>query len=274
MSFKIKFWGVRGGVAVSSPDYVGYGGNTSCVEVMLDGRHLVFDAGTGIRLLGQKFLKEGIFEITLFLSHTQWDFINGFPFFVPAYDPRRKLRVFAGHLKWEGGLKETLAKQMDSPMFPVPLETMRAELNFKDFRAGDTIEVYPDLNVRTVALNHPHGGTGYRIDFEGKSLCYLPGTEHQPGEANDALVAFMKDADLVIYDATYTEEEFPEKRGWGHSTWREGIRLCKAANAKRLALFHHEPSHDDAVIRKIEVKAKHEWLNVFAAREGMEVVLG
>ena len=273
MSFKVKFWGVRGGVAVSSPDYVGYGGNTSCVEVILDGRHLVFDAGTGIRALGQKFLKEGIFEIALFLSHTQWDYINGFPFFVPAYDPRRKLRIFAGHLKWEGGVKETLAKQMEGPMFPVPLETMRADIKFEDFHAGDSVDLFPDVKVRSIALNHPNGGTGFRVDHMGKSLCYLPGTEHVPGEANPSLEAFIRDADLLLYDATYTEEEFPDKKGWGHSTWKEGVRLSKAAGVKRLALYHHEPNHDDAIVRDIEVKAKREWLNVFAAREGMEIVL-
>lgn len=273
MSFKVKFWGVRGGVAVSSPDYVGYGGNTSCVEVVLDGRHLVFDAGTGIRMLGQKFLKEGIFEIALFLSHTQWDYINGFPFFVPAYDPRRKMRIFAGHLKWEGGVRETLAKQMEGPMFPVPLETMRADIKFEDFHAGDTVDLFPDVQVRSIALNHPSGGTGFRVDYMGKSLCYIPGTEHVPGEANPNLETFVHGADLLIYDATYTEEEFPDRKGWGHSTWKEGVRLAKAAEVKRMALYHHEPSHDDSIVRDIEVLAKHEWTNVFAAREGMEIVL-
>lgn len=274
MSFRVKFWGVRGGVAVSSPDYVGYGGNTSCVEVTLDDHHLVFDAGTGIRLLGQKFLKEEVFEVALFLSHTQWDYINGFPFFVPAYDPRRKLRIFAGHLKWSGeGVRETLAKQMDSPMFPVPLETMRSDIKFEDFTAGDTVELTSDIRVSTVKLNHPNGGTGYRVDYKGKALCYAPGTEHVPGQPDERLAALMRDADLLIYDASYTDEEFADKKGWGHSTWMEGVRLAKANHVKRLALFHHDATHNDAFVRKIEVSAKKEWANVFAAREGMEIVL-
>jgi phosphoribosyl 1,2-cyclic phosphodiesterase len=162
---------------------------------------------------------------------------------------------------------------MDSPMFPVPLETMRSQIKFEDFHAGDPIELFPDLTVATVALNHPNGGTGYRVDYDNKSLCYLPGTEHVPGEVDQKLVDFVRDADLLIYDASYTEEEFAEKRGWGHSTWQAGVRLAKAGQVKRLALYHHEPGHDDSFLRKIEGNAKQEWLNAFMARDGMEVVL-
>jgi phosphoribosyl 1,2-cyclic phosphodiesterase len=273
MSFTVKFWGIRGGVAVSSPDYVGYGGNTSCVEVMLDDRHLVFDAGTGIRLLGQKFLRENIFEIELLLSHTQWDYINGFPFFVPAYDPRRKLRVFAGHVEGGGGVKETLAKQMEGPMFPVPLETMRAELKFEDFLSGDTLEITPEIFVRTAALNHPSGGTGFRVEYQGKAVCYLPGTEHTPGEISDDLIKLCEGADLLIYDCSYTEEEFESKKGWGHSTWNQGVRLADAAHVIKLALYHHSSEHNDAFIRELEVDAQREFANAFSAKEGMEVAI-
>jgi phosphoribosyl 1,2-cyclic phosphodiesterase len=273
MSFTVKFWGIRGGVAVSSPDYVGYGGNTSCVEIMLDGHYLVFDAGTGIRLLGQKFLRENIFEIELFLSHTQWDYTDGFPFFVPAYDPRHKIRVFAGHLKCGGGVKETLAKQMKGPVFPVPIETMRAEIKFEDFTSGDTIEITPEIMVRTAPLNHPSGGTGFRVDYHGKSVCYLPGTEHTPGEISKIFVKFCEGSNLLIYDCSFTEGEFESKKGWGHSTWNQGVLLAKAAHVNKLILYQHSSEHNDEFIREIEVDAQREFANAISAKEGMEIAI-
>jgi phosphoribosyl 1,2-cyclic phosphodiesterase len=274
MTFDIRFWGVRGTIACPSTSHAKYGGNTSCIEVMVGDRTVIFDAGTGIRNLGTELLKRDIREAHLLMSHTHWDHINGFPFFVPAYDPSRSLHIMAGHLaNGNGGIQDVLNAQMLSPMFPVPLETMQAKLRFEDFKAGDQFKLYPDVNIRTAPLRHPNGATGYRIEHDGKSVCYITDTEHVPGEPDQNILDLIEGSDLVIYDSTYTEEEFVTKVGWGHSTWNEGLALCQAANVKRFAIFHHEPDHDDDFVDGIEAEAQATWEHSFAAREGMVVSL-
>ena len=236
-------------------------------------RRLILDAGTGIRALGNDHLKDDVREVQLLLTHTHWDHINGFPMFVPAYDPKRTIHIMAGHLRRKGGIRKVLARQMDSPMFPVPLEAMVATLRFEDFDAGDDFELFPDVKVRTAPLNHPNGATGYRIEYGGKAMCYITDTEHVPGRPDQAILGLIEGAELVIYDSTYTEEEFPKYVGWGHSTWEEGVCLCKAAGVKRLAIFHHEPNHDDTFMEALEEEATKTWSRAFVARDLMEFVV-
>ena len=162
---------------------------------------------------------------------------------------------------------------MISPMFPVPLETMQAKLRFEDFKAGEKFKLYSDVNIKTAPLRHPNGATGYRIEHNGKSVCYITDTEHVPGEPDQKILELIEGSDLVIYDSTYTEEEFLTKVGWGHSTWNEGLALCQAANVKKFAIFHHEPDHDDNFVDGIEAEAQAIWEHSFAAREGMVVGL-
>lgn len=272
MTFDIKFWGVRGSIACPNPEHMRYGGNTSCIEVFIDDRIFVLDAGTGMRELGQEFINRGVQEAHLLLTHTHWDHISGFPFFTPAYDPARSIHVMAGHLNnVPGGIRAALSAQMDSPMFPIPLEAMQADIRFEDFQAGDDFNLYPDVKIRTAPLNHPNGATGYRIEFDGKSMCYITDTEHVPGRPDGNILALIEGADLVIYDSMYTEQEFETKVGWGHSTWNEGMRLCRAANVKRLAIFHHEPIHDDEFMDRIEAEAMAAWDGCFVTREGVTV---
>ena len=246
MAFKVKFWGER----------------------------IIFDAGTGIRPLGQWMLKKEVKHAHLLLSHTHWDHINGFPFFTPAFLPDRGFEIMAGHVdEGLGGIRKVFSGQMAQPFFPVPLEAMRASLNFSDFSAGDTFALSPKTTVRTTPLNHPNGATGYRIDHRGKSMCYVTDTEHVPGQPDQNILGLIEGADLVIYDATYTEEEYLEKVGWGHSTWEEGIRLCRAANVRMLAIFHHDPSHDDSFMEALELEARKKWSGALVARENMRINL-
>jgi phosphoribosyl 1,2-cyclic phosphodiesterase len=271
--FTVKFWGVRGSIASCSPNHVTYGGNTSCVEVRVGDRRFVLDAGTGIRPLGKVFLDGDVRTIDLLLSHTHWDHINGFPFFRPAYDPKRRVRIMAGHVKNQGGVRAILSHQMHDPVFPVPLDAMKAIVDFEDFEAGDSFRLYPDVCVRTAPLNHPNGATGYRIEHAGKSACYVTDTEHVPGQVDQNILGLIEGADLVIYDSTYTDEEFPNHIGWGHSTWTEGMRLCRMAGAKQLAIFHHEPDHEDDFMERLEAEAKAAWEGTIVARETMEIRL-
>ena len=273
MTFGVKFWGVRGSIATPLPTHMRYGGNTSCIEVNAGDRRFILDAGTGIRGLGKEFRRADVRITHLLLTHTHWDHINGFPFFVPAYDEERTIHIMAGHLTDSGGVEGALSNQMTYPMFPVPLEEMRAQLQFEDFRGGDSFDLYPDVRVSTAPLNHPNGATGYRIEYGGKSFCYVTDTEHVPGQPDQNILGLIEGADLVIYDSTYTEEEFPEKVTWGHSTWNEGVRLCRAANVKRMAIFHHEPDHDDDFMDALGEEAKKTWSETVLCREGMQITL-
>jgi phosphoribosyl 1,2-cyclic phosphodiesterase len=269
----IRFWGVRGSIACPSPAYMVFGGNTSCVEVRAGERIVILDAGTGIRPLGKLLKRENTEEADILFSHTHWDHVNGFPFFTPAFDPEHAFRVFAGHLAEQGGIREALAGHMHEPMFPVPLDVMRADLVFEDFTAGDSFAIEPGIQIRTTPLNHPNGATAYRIEHAGKALCYVTDTEHVLGKPDERILGLIQGADLVIYDGTYTDEEFPSKLGWGHSTWQEGLRLCQQAGAKKLAIFHHEPDHEDRLMEAIEREAAAAWDGAVVAREGLCISL-
>lgn len=275
MAFTVKFWGVRGSIACPSPDHMVYGGNTSCVEVRAGDHVFILDAGTGIRGLGRDLLQRGAQAATLLLTHTHLDHINGFPFFAPAFSQNFALRIMAGHLgSKNGGIRAVLASQMDNPTFPVPLSAMRGTVSFDDFRAGDTLTFAPGVVVRTAPLNHPNGSTAYRIEYGGASVCYVTDTEHVPGKPDQVVLDLIAGADMVMYDTTYTDDEFPEKVGWGHSTWQEAVRLSKLAGVKNLVLFHHEPDHDDTFMAGVEAEAAALLPGTIAAREGMELTLG
>lgn len=274
MRYRVKFWGVRGSIACPSTDHMIYGGNTSCVEIAAGGNVFILDAGTGIRTLGRDLLQRGISAATLLLTHTHWDHINGFPFFAPAFTPAFQLRIMAGHLSGKpGGIRAVLANQMENPTFPVPLSAMRGSLSFEDFAAGDTLTFPSGVVVRTGALNHPNGATGYRVESAGVSVCYVTDTEHLPGQLDPNVLTLIEGADVVIYDSTYTDAEFPAKVGWGHSTWQQGVRLAQAAGVKKLVLFHHDPDHDDSFMADVERQAAAALPGTVAARDGMELVM-
>ena len=271
--FFVRFWGVRGSIACPGPGTMLYGGNTSCLEVGCGDRMLIFDAGTGIHALGTDLVdKRGIggdFSADLFFSHTHFDHIGGFPFFKPAYDPACQLRVWAGHLLPERTIREVLIYLMMEPLFPIPIDTMRARIDFHDFGAGETLEPVPGLKIRTAPLNHPNRATGYRIEHDGKAICYVTDTEHVPGKPDANILGLIEGADLFIYDSTYTDEEYPDHIDWGHSTWQEGVRLAEAAKVGTLVVFHHEPDHDDAFMDGIAGEVKAARPGSIVAREGM-----
>ncbi len=269
MTLAVKFWGVRGSIACPSPEHVVYGGNTSCLEVFAGDHRIVLDAGTGIRNLGQEFIRDGVKKGVLMLTHTHWDHINGFPFFGPAFMPNNQFTICAGHLSKAGGVENVLASQMANPTFPVPLEALQANLTFEDFEAGESWKMDGGVQIKTMPLNHPNGATGYRIEHGGRSLCYVTDTEHVAGKPDENVLKLIEGADLVIYDSTYTDDEFPSKVGWGHSTWQEGIRLCKAASVRNLAIFHHDPDHNDDFMRGLELEARKVWDGTIVAREKM-----
>ena len=211
--FSLRFWGVRGSIACSGPRTVRYGGNTSCIEVRCGERLLIFDGGTGMRYLGNA-LKDQV-DADLFLTHTHFDHVCGLPFFRPFFEPKNRWRLWAGHLAEGMTLRRVLGEFMMSPLFPVPPQVFRARMEYREFKAGDTLQAGPQVAVRTAPLNHPDGATGYRIEYAGRSLCYLTDTEHVPGAPDRNILELIAGADLVIYDSTYTDAEYDTLRRLG-----------------------------------------------------------
>lgn len=268
--FNIRFWGVRGSIACPGQDTVRYGGNTSCLEVDCGGKRLIFDAGTGLRMLGESLASQnGAVEGDIFLSHTHLDHINGIPFFKPFYVRGNKFTVWAGHLLPDFTLKQVVDGMMSAPLFPVPAEIFGAQVDYCDFTAGEMLEPCEGVVIETAPLNHPDRATGYRIAFGGRVACYITDTGHVEGERDEALVSFVKDADMMIYDSTYTDDEFPRHKDYGHSTWQEGVRIADAAAVKTLVIFHHDPSHDDDFMDRVAREAEAVRPGTIVAREGM-----
>lgn len=241
---KVRFWGVRGSISCPGVEYARYGGNTSCLEVTAGGRRLIFDAGSGIRTLGVELARQPS-DIDIYFTHTHLDHLSGLTFFAPLFDQRSSVRMWAGHLEAPYTLKKVIGHLMQAPLYPVSLDVFQARVEFKEFRSGDALSCGA-IGIRTAPLNHPNGATGYRVDHLGKSICYVTDTEHHEGRRDKTIIDLCRGADVMIYDSSYTDEEYPRYRGWGHSTWQEGVRLADAAGVGTLVIFHHDPSHDDA----------------------------
>ena len=294
---RVKFWGVRGSIASPGPSTIFYGGNTSCVEVRADGQIIVLDAGTGIRALGLSLAQEfngTPLNLTLLLTHTHWDHIQGFPFFVPAYNPKNNVRI----LGYEGarqGLAATLGTQMESPYFPVGLKELPGNIHIEELR--DMEFEIGSVRVRAMFVNHPGICVGYRLETSGGSVVFIPDNEPflrlraKPAGADakalefaaqqdEKLVEFIRGADVLIMDAQYDAQEYEQRVGWGHSCVDDVADMAVRAGAKQLFLFHHDPTHDDerisrmlAYTRRLVAEGGGPDILVEAAREGLEVVL-
>ena len=267
--FTVRFWGVRGSIACPGPRTARYGGNTSSLEVRCGERLLLFDAGTGIRYLGNSLDGAGPLDADMYFTHTHFDHVCGLPFFRPLFQPKNRFRLWAGHLGEGMTLRRVLEEFMVAPLFPVPPEAFRATMEYRDFTAGETLSAGGQIAVRTAPLNHPDGATGFRVDHDGRSFCYITDTEHVPGAPDRHVLGLMAGADLVVYDSMYTDAEYPDYVGWGHSTWQEGVRLCRQAGAKRLVVFHHDPEHDDEQLDGIARELDAALPGSMVAREGL-----
>lgn len=267
--FYVRFWGVRGSIPSPGPKTVVYGGNTPCIEVMCGPKRLIFDAGSGIRALGDELCANGgRHNLDLFFTHCHYDHIEGLPFFAPLQDKRTRMRMWSGHLP-KPDTRKMVKDYMQPPYFPVGPDCFPAEIEFHEFSPGDELAADDSLRLRTVMLNHPGGAVGYRIDYEGKSICYVTDTEHVPGQHDQDILSFIDGAEVVIYDAAYDDDEFHDYVGYGHSTWQEGCRLCDMANAGQYVVFHHRPGADDDQLRTIETKLKSVRPASLLAREGL-----
>jgi phosphoribosyl 1,2-cyclic phosphodiesterase len=274
--FQIKFWGVRGSIPCPGSETVRYGGNTSCVEMQVGRERLIFDGGTGLRILGQSLMAESPVKAHLFFSHSHWDHIQGFPFFIPAFIRGNTFKIYGVPSPNGATIKQKLQDQMLHPNFPVPLQIMRADLEFYDLEMGETLHC-GNVTVETRPLNHPGDAVGYRVNWQGLSAAYITDTEHFPDRFDDNVLALARQADVMIIDATYTDEEYNDpkysKVGWGHSTWQQAVKIAQAAQVKQLVLFHHDPAHNDDFLDRIGEQARKILPQTILAREGLLIEL-
>lgn len=277
---QIRFWGVRGSIPTPGPGTVRYGGNTTCVEVRNGSGIIILDAGTGLRRLGQSLLKEfknKQLDLTLLLSHTHWDHIQGLPFFAPIYESRCRLRIL-GSEGARKGLVDALTGQMESTYFPVPFSKLPSNIEIEElhefnFAVGTTL-------ARALRANHPGVTVGYRLFSPDGIIVFFPDTEPRQGGDDREMIDFISGADVLILDSQYDSTEYKKHIGWGHGCLDDSVNLALKAGVKRLVLFHHDPDHDDKRIdgfvryaRKLVAKAKSK-MKVDAAAEGMVIQLG
>jgi phosphoribosyl 1,2-cyclic phosphodiesterase len=273
---KIRFHGVRGSMATPGSHTAVVGGNTSCVEVTDGDTRLILDAGTGLRGLGDELMAAGPVDATILLSHLHWDHIQGLPFFTPIYMPTSRIEILSGP-NGVMGLEDALRQQMRAPFFPVAYDQVPSAVTARDLAANETFTV-GGATITCARLNHPDPVYGYRVELGGRSVVYATDTEHfscvDPG-----LVKLARGADVLIYDAQYTPEEYaghggPARVGWGHSTYVAAVELARAAEVGQLVLFHHDPKRSDEGVAELEQRARSMFANTVAAREGAELVAG
>jgi phosphoribosyl 1,2-cyclic phosphodiesterase len=276
----IKFWGVRGSIPTPGPGTVRYGGNTSCVEVRCGDEIIILDAGTGLRPLGLALLaefKNKPLNLTLLITHTHWDHIQGLPFFAPIYNPRCRLRILGCQGSRES-LLQALTGQMESTYFPVPFAKLPSNIEIEELK-DFSFDIGPVL-VRAQRANHPGVCVGYRLFSPDGLVAYFPDTEPRLGGDDRDMMEFVRDADVLILDSQYDRAEYKKHIGWGHGCVDDSVALALTAGVKKLCLFHHDSAHNDKKIdaflkyaRRLATKAKGK-LKVEAAREGMTIELG
>lgn len=264
----MRFWGVRGSLPVSGPEFQKFGGSTICIEVRCGDDVLLFDAGSGILPAGRALKAEGCEHASLFFTHCHYDHILGFPYFQPLFDPKGTVDIWSGHLAGVMTTEEMLRSFMRPPWFPVEPDVCPARIRCHDFISGDVLSPAEGITLQTRSLTHPGGAIGYRIEWQGRAVAVVLDTEHTPGRLDPAVLALIEGVDLFLYDASYTEDEMDKFRGFGHSSWQHAVVLARAAGAKRVALMHHAPWRTDDQLSEMEAEAQAVFPGAFMAREG------
>lgn len=268
----LKFWGVRGSIPTPGPENIGFGGNTACIEIRSQADTLIVDAGTGVRSLGLCMgdrQRNAHLKLHFLLTHFHWDHVQGLPFFAPLYEAGNEVAFYSGCRAEE--LRGILEGQMASPYFPVPFEFLPAKRDFVEMnRSGQPAA---SAIVHPFPLHHPQQATGFRIELNGSVITHASDFEHGNAKLDCILQEYARGADVLICDAQYTPEEYERHKGWGHSTWLEAARIANQCDVGRLILFHHDPSHDDDCLKRIEAEARLRFPNTDVAREGWELAL-
>ena len=277
---KLSFWGVRGSTPTVDPATWRFGGNTPCLDLLApDGTQFILDCGTGLRMLGNRWGADNSVlpaETHIFVTHYHWDHIQGLPFFAPLYLEKNEFQFYSFRSKFLGrdSLRQVFETQMALPYFPVDFSTMSAKRKFRELEGGESFQV-GENTVTARWLNHPQGCLGFRIDTPAGTVAYA--TDNEPGDPalEKSLRELAAGADIFINDAQYTPAQLATTRkGWGHSSWKEGVNIARAVGAKTLVLFHHDPDSTDRIVDGILRDAREEFDSVFAASEGMVITLG
>lgn len=258
---KIRIWGARGSIPVSGPEYVTFGGDTTCLELRgANDEILIIDAGSGIRRLGNRLLREGRSELTMIFTHAHWDHILGFPFFKPLHLPDAHIKLFGCPME-QGNMQTLISKVMVGPYFPVPYEAIQGRIDFQPACMTDEWRKISGLEICSIPLSHPNLGLGYKFrDANNSTMVLLTDNElrhtHPGGKSFEQYADFCRSADLLIHDAEYTEAEYAHTKGWGHSTWRDALELALAAGVKRFCLFHHNQDRRDSQLMEIVMECR------------------
>jgi phosphoribosyl 1,2-cyclic phosphodiesterase len=272
--FVVKFWGVRDQISAPGKETMRYGGNTSCVEMCVGKKRLIFDGGSGLRVLGNHLLTQMPVEAYMFFTYCHWDSIQGFPFFTPAFIPGNCFHIYGAPASNGASMEERLTRQMLHPNFPVPLQVMRSELKFYNL-TSDKIIALDDVTVETVSLNSSHHSMGYRVTWQGHSVVYATDRSHYPNCLDHNLLHLARKADLLILDAPSTistEDIFKtDALSWPDDLWQTGIATAKAAGVKRIVMSRYNPDHDDDFLDKVEEQVQLVFPNDLLAREGMSL---
>ena len=271
--FSVRFWGARGSMPTPSTHNARIGGNTTCVQIkssQFEDELIILDGGSGIHALGREVMRRAQppSHIHVFFTHFHWDHIQGMPFFEPLYSPRHHITLYSAHDP--GVLQAVLTGQMLPPYFPVPWNEVAAHFTYKQIGAAP-VEC-AGLEISAFPLHHPQGSVGFNIQHPRRKVIFA--TDHEHGEAatDRNLRQVARDADLLIYDAQFTPEEYETgRKGWGHSTWREGVSVVRDAGARQLALCHHDPDREDDAVDNIVERTRGEFANAVAAAEGVEL---
>lgn len=264
-ALSVRFLGVRGSIPTPGP-LTTAGGNTACVEVTAGDTRIILDAGSGLRTLGGERMAQGPRHSTILLSHLHWDHVCGLPFFTPIYVPGHRVEIASG----PNGVMpthEAIRQLFKAPFFPVDFGDIAGQVSVRELPGNDRFTI-GDVTITLARLNHPDPVYGFRLEHAGHAIVYATDTEHFAC-VDPTLKRLAAGADILIYDAQYTPEEYPTKVGWGHSTWQAGADLARAAGVPQLVLFHHDPNRTDAQLAAIEAEAHANLPGTVAAREGM-----
>ena len=270
---RIKFWGVRGSFPTPKPETLEFGGHTSCVEIRTAQNDLIIlDMGTGFLELGKALTKEKSYpdKSHIFVSHYHWDHLFGFLGFIPFFDPTKTFEILGKPDNMDS--KNILDYILNPTFWPVSMDMMNAKISFGTFPDKKLI-IREGLEVFSSLHGHPNGANSYKIKINDKIIVYTTDCEHPAEKLNHNVIEFAKNADVLIHDAQYTNEELSSHKGWGHSSWEQAVEVAQKANAKQLILFHHDPDHFDDTLLQIEKEARSIFPNTVSARQGMEITI-